>query len=205
MLSGHLVHALGVNPGAVPVQVVDLQLDELHLRVLGEDLVQQLRVVVVGEARVLYQALGLFLQQPVKAVELLELVVDVPLDAVEQVVVEIPGAGLFQLGVEDLVPVLQGVEEPGVELGGQGKALPGVAVHQGRFGGAFAGKGVVHPGGVKIGEALLQEQVHHLFQLFQVHFAGVVLVQGGQPHQAKAQFFHGRVILSVSFCLYCTN
>ncbi|EJW99641.1 hypothetical protein EVA_12253, partial [gut metagenome] len=71
--AGHLVDLAGVDPGALPVEVVELELHELHLRVDGEDLVQQVRRVVEREAHVADESPLLLLQQPVEALELLVL------------------------------------------------------------------------------------------------------------------------------------
>ena len=51
----------------------------------------------------------------------------------------------------------------------------------------FTGKAVVHPGGIKVGEAPFEEKVHHLLNLFQVNIGGICRILR-QPHQAEAQF-----------------
>ena len=43
-----LIASLGLYPLAVPVQIVDLQLYKLHLRVLGQNLIQQRGVLPLG-------------------------------------------------------------------------------------------------------------------------------------------------------------
>ena len=165
-----------MNPGALPVQIVDLELDKFHLGVLGEDFIQQIGGVVEGEAGAADEALGLFLCQELKAVEALKFLIVGPVNAVEEVVVEIACAGLFQLLGEHLVPARLVVKEAGVQLIGQGEALPGVALHQGGFGGVFTLEAAVHPGSVKIGEAPLKKGVYHLLDLLQVDVGGIVPV-----------------------------
>ncbi len=100
-----------MDPLALPVQVVDLELDKPHLRVFGEDLVRQ----------------------PVKAVELLVLRQQGCLNAMDEVIVKIPCAGLFELGVENLIPILQGIDEASVEFYGKGEAVSGIAVYRAAF------------------------------------------------------------------------
>ena len=191
VLDRRLIAGPGLYPLALPVQVVDLELHEFHLRVLREDLVQQLGGAVEGEAGVLHQSLGLLVQQPAEAVELLVFGIAAGFDAVEQVVVEVARPGLLQLVVEDPVPVLQGIEKAAVQLRGQREAVPGVAVHQRRLCDPLAGEAVVHDGGVEVGEALFDEPVDHLLDLLDVHGGVVVRVGQRHAHQAESKLFHG--------------
>ena len=190
VLCRRLIHRAGLDPFALPVEVVELDLYKFHLRVLCQDLVQQLRRVVEGKARVLDEPLRLLVQQPVEAVKLLVLGVTARLDAVQEVVVEVARAGLLELLVEDAVAILEGVEEGAVELGRQGEALARVAVDNGGFGGLLTLEAVIHDGGVKVGEASADEEVHHLLELFDIDARVVVGVEKGQAHQAEAEFFH---------------
>ena len=114
MLDSRLIAGPGLNPLAVPVQIVDLQLDKFQLRVLGQDFVQQRGVAVEGEAGAPDQALLLFVHQPAKAVQVFKLLVRAAVYAVKQVVVKIAGSGLFKLLVENIVPALQGVKKADV-------------------------------------------------------------------------------------------
>ena len=100
---------------------------------LCQDLIQKLRRIVEGKARMLYQTLRLLVQQPVEAVKLLVLGVAARLNAVQEVVVKIPGAGLLELLVKDAVPILEGVEERTVEFCSQREAVARVAVNDGRL------------------------------------------------------------------------
>lgn len=47
--SGYFTVASGIDGRIVPVQIVDLHLDDVHLRVIREDLFQQYSIVVVGK------------------------------------------------------------------------------------------------------------------------------------------------------------
>ena len=121
VLYADLIAGAALYPFTFPVQVVDLQLDKLHLRVLREDPVQKLRLIMEGKARMLYEPLGLLIQQPGEAVKLLIGREHAGFNAVEQVVIKIPGTGLFQLCIENLVPVLKGLHKSCMKLGCQGK------------------------------------------------------------------------------------
>ena len=67
---GHAVllrhfHALaGLGYRVFPIKVVHLQLDEVHIGVLGKQLVQALGVVVHRKAQVPYNTIGLLLRSP---------------------------------------------------------------------------------------------------------------------------------------------
>ena len=82
------------------------------------------------------------------------------------------------------------VEEAGMQLGSQLKTFSGIAIHQSRLDGGFTGEAVVHDGSIKIGEALLHVEVHHLLQFFHVHLRLVIGVQNRKTHQSKSEFFH---------------
>ena len=70
MLAGHLIVGAGGGLLGLPVGVVDLQLHELHVRVLGQKPVQQLRLVVEGKAVVLHKALRLLFLHKAPYIEL---------------------------------------------------------------------------------------------------------------------------------------
>ena len=134
VLAGHLVAPAGLDVVVLPVRVVDLQLDELHLRVLGKQLVQHVGLVVEGEAHVLEQALLLHLQGVVPNAELVKGLGAVVAAVVQQVEVEIPGTGAPQRGLQHLLGLAGGLGSgPGGQLGGQLEAFPGVPVHQSGF------------------------------------------------------------------------
>ena len=107
----YLIAFAGLHALAVPVEVVQLQLHELDLGVFGQHAVQHVGMVMERETHVLDEPLALFFGQPGKTVEFLVNFVVLDPDVVQQVVVKVAGAGLLQLGVEDLVAVLFAVQE----------------------------------------------------------------------------------------------
>ena len=64
MLFGDLVALARLHAGAVPVEIVDLELDELKLGVLGQHAVEQVGPVVEGKADVFDKPLRLLLANP---------------------------------------------------------------------------------------------------------------------------------------------
>lgn len=180
-----LIAGPGLDGFAVPVEVVQLQLDDLHLRVLGEDLVQHRRTVVEGEAQVADLPLVPQLFHLLKGVELLRLGVGGGVQGVEPVVVHIVGAQPLELlgKIPAGVPVV--LQQEGGQLGGDGEGVPGMPVHQGRLDGLLALSAVVDVGGVKVGEAPLQKFVRHFAERLEVHLV-VLPVDDGQAHGAEA-------------------
>ena len=173
----------------LPVQIVELELDELHLRVLRQNAVQHVRLVVEGEAQAADAALGLLLRQKFEGAQPPGDLIAGGGDGVEQVVVEVRHAALVQLLLEEGRLLLLRVLGPEVEQGHlvrQEKPLPGVALHQGPADDVLALPAVVHVGGVEVGVAPLQETVHHGAHLGLVHPALLLGVRHGQAHHAKA-------------------
>ena len=131
------------------------------------------------------KALFLLLPHKVPEVVLVIGLVISGLKGVEEVVVKIPRAGALQAGGKLLLSALFIVgPHPGAQLGGQGVALPGIAVHQGSLGRPLGSAVVVDIGGVEVGLPGGHELVHHLLDLLKVNVPLFVL---GQPHQAKTQ------------------
>ena len=178
---GHPVVLPRGDLGVIPVGVVDLQLDKVHVGVLGQQLVQQGRGAVEGKAVMADQAPGLLLLHEIPQVPVV-VVLDIGiLDGVKQVVIKIAGAGPGQALFQLLLGLFLGLGHPGVQLGGQGVAVPGVALHQGLADGILAAG--VDIGRIKISKTRRQEGIHHLAGLGHINF----LSHFGQPHQAEAQ------------------
>lgn len=154
VFAGGFVAEAGLDRIGVPVGVVDLELDELHLRMFGQHLVQRFGRVVHREAEVLDQALFLLLMDKVPDAEVVEDLGTFTAEVVEQVEIKVPGPGPPQGGVEHLLRFLGRLgARPGGELGGQREALTGVAVDDRRLDRLFRFAAEVAVGGVKIGKA----------------------------------------------------
>ena len=188
VLYRRLIAPPGLDAAVLPVQVVELELHQLHLRVLRQDLVQDLRRVVEGEAQTAEFPGRLLLPEEGEAAQPLGRLVGILVDIVEEVPVEIVHAALLELLVEDprLVLLRPVLEQDQGQLVRQSKALPRVPVYQAVPDNALALLVVVHIGGVEVGEPPLQEGVHHFADLLHVHHALDLGVQHGQAHHAKA-------------------
>ena len=151
------------------------------------------------------QPLGLLLLEPLIAVILLVGFVAVDIDVVQKIVVEVLNAGLAQLLVEYLVPVLKAVHIHGVQLCRQSEAVARVPVNDGGLYGVLALVIAVHPRGIKVGEAALDEHIDHLLGQFNISAAVVVLVEQGQTHHAKAKFFYAHSHSPYTLIIFALN
>ena len=117
--AGHLIVRPARHAGVLPVGIVELQLDEVHLGVRRQNLVEKLWVGMERETVVLDQALLLELRREVPDVIPVIDGVVVLLDGMEQVVVEVASPGPLKRGVELLLGALFVVAaHPRTELGG---------------------------------------------------------------------------------------
>ena len=169
-----------------PVQVVELNLAELHLiAVAVQEVLQAVVARVAGEAQVA-DAAKLFLLQ--------EVVHDAPagvgigldgllVHVVQQVEVEVIHLALAQLLLEDGGGIVALADLMARELRGQVVAVPGIGrEHAAQHG--FGLSAVVGPGGVDVVHTALEGQAHHLGHLHLVHLA---LRVAGQAHRTEAQ------------------
>lgn len=185
VLPGHLIALPGLDVGVLPVQVVDLKLDQLGLRVVPEDLLQDLRSAVEGEADVPHQPLVPHLPEKLEGAQLLRHGVPHRPQVVEQVVVKVVHPAELQLPAQEGPLILRPADVVQGDLIGQDVLVPGIPLRQSPSDRRLTGLVVVAVGGVKIGEAPLQEAVHHPLHRLHIHGGAVLLVQQGQAHQAK--------------------
>jgi hypothetical protein len=104
----------------------------------------------------------------------------------EQVAVEIPGAGALKADLELAFCFCRAVyADGGVQLRRQHEAFSRVAVDQHRLHGLFRTALVVDVGGIEIPQPRGHERVDHLRDRVQIHFPAAL--GAGQAHQAEAE------------------
>ena len=198
MPGGNFIAAAGLNGGILPVQIVDLQLYKVHIRVLGEDLFQQISAVMEGEAHIHNLAVSLLLAQPVEGIQLLDSGPGTGIDIVQQEVIKELYTAVFQLFGKVLVHIRSFPQLDERQLGSQGEAVPGVTLDQCFPYSLFTGDTVVNIGGIKVGEPTLQEGIHHLFKLRHINGGDIARIEHRQPHAAKTKFFHEKNLLRIT-------
>ena len=114
----------------VPVGIVDLQLDEVDVGILGQQALEALWAGMVREAPVANDALLLEATNPVPQLVVVIRLVVVVLDGMEQILVKVVRAQALQTGVQLLLGLLgRGASQPGVCLAADGVALARVTLH----------------------------------------------------------------------------
>ena len=185
MLSCHFVACPGLDGRILPVRIVDLELDKFHLRMGGQDFVQFFRCGVEGKSCVFDQSFLLFLLNPVPHVKIVEVFGPGLAQIVEQIEVEIAGAGFFQGSIKLCYCLFSGFAvDPCRIFGGELVTVSRIPLHQSLPDRFFTAG--VSPCGIKISESRIQEQIHHLFYLFHIDF----FVFLWKPHKSEAKFFN---------------
>ena len=202
MLAANLVALAALHSNIIVIQVVELNLYHLDLRVLGQDLVQHLGAVVEREAHMADPALGFQRKGGLVGAAGLELFKIVGVLGVHQVKIKVVHAAGLQLAFKKRADVSLGLEIAVGQLVGQTVGLAGVAAGQTLFQGQLTLAANVTVGGVKIVESLRQKLVHHAGGLGNVH----LVVVHRQAHTAKAEilfhFIHllHYILLLAPFC-----
>ena len=133
MLAGDFIAFPRLDAVIVPIQVIDLQLDEFRLRELGQDPVQRFRVVVEGETEMADLAFLLLLLTEAEDVEIPHHGDIAPAQSVQQIVIEIPGTGLLQLLVKVFLEFGFFFQEKYRHLVGQQEGFTRMTFHQDLF------------------------------------------------------------------------
>ena len=180
----HLIQSSGLDQRIVPVSIVHLDLDNFDLRMLGENLVKQLRRSVEGETKVFDQSLFFFLLGPVKTVVFhIAVIVCAVLDTVQQVIIKVACSGARELIVENAVTAFDAlVHHPLRKFGCQSKAFSRMTLYQRFFHDALRFSAAVHIGGVKIVHSGGKVRINHFTDLLQIQFS--VLLR--KAHHAKS-------------------
>jgi len=195
MLDGDFVAFARTDAGVVPVDVVDLQLDEIELGMRGEHLVEQLGRIVERHADVLRFALGLHAGGEREGIELLRLFIGAYGDVVDEEVIHVVHAQLLELFIENIFLILHAFEDARRNFGGDGEAVSAVAFGHGFPESDLAFVAVVDVGGVEVGEAAFEERIDHFFYGLHIKRRLVVFVQERQTHESEAEFFCHEILL----------
>ena len=183
MGGGHVVHLVALNAGAVPVLVVDLQLYGLDLGVLGEDAVEQLGTVVIGDAKVPRAPIGHKLLGGLKdALAGVHLVVG-RVHRVGQQQVKVLNAAGVELILEHAADGRWVPERAVRELVHQEEAVTRVALDEALAQRHLALAAQVDVRGVKVVESRLEEAVKHLVAKLKVGLTAL----HGKSHCPKAK------------------
>ena len=161
VLAANLVALAALDDGILVVEVVELQLHELELRLLGEYAVEHFGLVVEGHAEVAHPALALELGDDLECAAIAVKVVALAAHGVDEVVVEVVDAAAAQLLFKERQHVLTRLKKAGGELVCQHEALARIARREAVADGRLALAVEVAVGGVEVGETGGEELVYH--------------------------------------------
>lgn len=105
----------------------------------------------------------------------------------EQVHIEIFDPAFLQLIIENFLGSPAPLQQVAGQLGGNGKAVPGIPLHQSLAQERLAFVVEICIGCVKIPESPLQKQIHHFLRGIQIHIRDIVGIHMGQAQKAKTK------------------
>ena len=184
MLGGDFHARTALVDRVFPVQVVDLQLHELGLRMRGDDLVEFLGGAVVREADVADESFFLHLRHEVPHAQLVENCRAGAAGHVQQVEVEVACARALERLAELLLRVFGRLAaDPRDALRGELVALARMALHECAC--DFVLAAGVDPRGVEVREPGVEKAVDHLADQLVVEAA---VLEARQAHEAESEF-----------------
>ena len=187
--SCHLVALLGPDTGILQVQIVQLKLDILHLGVVSQNLFQQFRGIVEGEADVFDLPFCLLLRDEFKGLCILHLAVITCRKRVEPIVIEKLHAAALQLLIKNGLQVFFLVHQIHGHFIRDSEGISGIALHHYFPECLLRETAMVGVGCIKVGTACCDKGICHLLEFIQVHLS-IGIAHSGKPHQTKTKFFH---------------
>ena len=183
MLHADLVALAALDVFVLPVEIVELELHDLKLRVVCQNTVQHLRAVVEGEADVADLALFFQRKRGLEGAAVDEMLQVLRAQRVHEIEIEIVEPAGFELGLEQRQDIRLGFEEAAGELVCEHVAVARVALCDRLAEGCFAFAGDIAVRGIKIIEARRHQAVDHGPHLRLIH----VLADHRQAHEPEAE------------------
>ena len=179
----HLVNSPALYGRVFIVQIVELDLHDLDLRIIVEDPLQHIGAVMEGNAHMAHLAFRLQRKSSFISTAVFKMVVGPPSLGVHEIKVKVLHAAGVQLLLEERADVLFLLKVVSRQLIGQKVTIPGIAAGQPGAESRLAPAAQIAVGRVEIIETGVQKRIHHLRKLFLVN----LLPDQGQPHAAKAE------------------
>ena len=195
MLAADPVAFAALDRGVVEVDVVELNLHDLNLRVLAQDFIQHLRPVVEGNADVADFPLLFQFERRLIGTARLEVLENLCALGVHQVKVEIIYAAEFQLAFKKRTNILFLFKICHRQLVGQNEPVSRIAAGETCFDCLLALALQIAVCSIKIVKARVQERIDHPAGLLDIHLA----VLHRKAHVAEAEVLFDPVHLGYSF------
>ena len=168
VFAGYFIALSGLNALALPVGIVDLQLNEFSFRMLGQDLVKHFGTVMEREADMFGQAFFLLFGSKSETVGFLDLRIAVFVKSMQKDKVKIACLRPLQHRIKQRLIFLSGLQLEDRDLIGQLERLAGVAFYNALADRCFRTAPIIYISCVKICETGCHKFIHHLFCGFQI-------------------------------------
>ena len=185
VLSADFIAFSGLNRRVIIVDIVELELYHLDLRILGEDLVKDLRTVMERDSKMADLSFFLEFQCRLIRMTFLELFELFNILGMHQVKVKILHSTAFQLGLKKRADILFFFEEISCQLIRENIAFSRVTARQAVFDRKLTFSADITVCCIKIIKSLFQEIINHLTDLFLVH----LFPDHRETHTAKSKIF----------------
>jgi hypothetical protein len=169
MLYADFIAFAGLDALIFPVYVIELELHQLCLRVLHQDTVQHIRIVMVGKTDVPDLPLRFFPHHKFKPFLFLHRAIHGPPHGVEEIIIKIIYLAPHKLLVKNPFIVLRTFYHEYRHLSGDGKGIPGITLCHQLAKGFLAVPSMIDISRVEISKSLLHIPVDHGFCLVHVH------------------------------------
>lgn len=193
MLYRGLIALSGFNAGRIPVQVVDLQKDNIHFRMGCQDLIQQSGAVMVRETGPFRIPLFLLFLKEAELIKLFSDIVVLPVQPVQHQYVKVRCSAAFLFFPEILLCVLRLPAEIAGNLLREAEVLSALAGHDTAADPFFAVSVQIGIAGIEVSFAGFHVQVNQAVQRFPVIFVCILFLR--YPQKAEAEFVYQSVLL----------
>ena len=183
MPAADLIAFACLNLRVVQINIIQLKLHDLRLRIFREDLIEHLGGVVERDADVLYSALRFQLKGCLVGSAALEFLKNVLALRVHEIEVKILHAAGFELALKERTYVLLFIKIRACELIGEDIALSRAALHKALPYGCLALAAEVAVSRIEIIKPLCKEVIDHLAKFRKIHLVAV----HRQTHTAEAE------------------
>ena len=176
----------GLDDRILEVQIIELDLHNIHFGVPRQDTVQDIRRIMEGKADAVCFPRPLQFLQKVKAACFFRKGGILSVQTVEQIDIKPFYAAALQLLCKDVLRRPSAAECAARQFVRDHKILPRIPLDQGQPKRFFTFAAEICIRRIKIAKAPLQEAIHHLLCQLEIHIAGIIAVR--QAQKAKAQF-----------------
>ena len=189
MFPGDLIAFPRSDPGTLPVQIVDLELNELHFGMVRQDTVEKLGCIMEGKPDMADVTRLFLIFQKTEAVQPFVLLKTLRLQTVQEIIIKIACSGFSQLFTEHSIPVFFLLNKILMQLRCKQKRTAGMSARKTFPHDLFTHEIVIIPGCVKINKPFIQKSVDQSAGFAGIDRPVIGRIAKRKPHKAKSKFF----------------